>query len=284
MRPLHLMQAPEPGTLTLIFREKNDMIFTYRISLGNTLFLEVLPVMFLIRRRDVVLTVLFCGFFACFSLILMQGLNRETLSVFSVQEGVPVTVIVDPGHGGEDGGAVSNDGVQESHLNLEVSLRLNELLRFAGQRTIMTRSEDISTCDEGLDTIKARKASDLRNRVSLVNGTENAVLLSIHQNSLPSSTVTHGAQVFWNTQPGAQELAICIQDVLNTTVNPGNKKEPKAIPQTIYLTKHAQAPSVVVECGFLSNPAETILLQQPAYQTKLALSVAAGYFHCLKGE
>lgn len=239
---------------------------------------------FLIRRRNIFFTILFCGIFACVFLIFMQNLNREALSVFSVQEGVPITVIVDPGHGGEDGGAVSSDGVQESHLNLAVSLRLNELLRFAGQRTIMTRSEDLSICDEGLDTIRARKASDLRNRVSLVNDTKNAVLLSIHQNSLPSSAVTRGAQVFWNTQSGAQELAVCIQDVLNETINPGNEKKPKEIPQTIYLTKHAQAPSVVVECGFLSNSAETIQLQQPAYQTKLALSVTAGYLCCLKGE
>ncbi|MBQ7871851.1 MAG: N-acetylmuramoyl-L-alanine amidase [Oscillospiraceae bacterium] len=238
----------------------------------------------LIRRRDILLTALFCGFFACFSLVMMRGLDQSAAPVFSLREGVPVTVVVDPGHGGEDGGAVSGDGVEESRLNLEVSLRLNELLRFTGQRTIMTRSEDISISDEGLDTIKARKASDLRNRVALVNGTENAVLLSIHQNSLPSSTVTHGAQVFWNTQPGAEELAVCIQDVLNGAVNTGNEKHPKAIPQTIYLTKHAQAPSVVVECGFLSNPAETLQLQQPAYQVKLAAAVAAGYLRCLKGE
>ena len=238
--------------------------------------------MILIRKRHVLLTALFCGFFACFSLVLMH--EMETTPVFLPYEGVPVTVVVDPGHGGEDGGAVSAAGMEESHLNLSVSLRLNELLRFTGQRTVMTRTEDVSTCDEGLGTIKARKASDLRNRVELVNSTENAVLLSIHQNSLPSSTVTHGAQVFWNTQPGAEELAVCIQDVLNETVNSGNEKEPKSIPKTIYLTKHAQAPSVVVECGFLSNPAETIQLQQPSHQTKLAVSVAVGYLRCLKGE
>lgn len=238
---------------------------------------------FLIRRRNMLYTILFCGAFATISFVFVQYFDCNPVSAFSVQEEAPITVIVDPGHGGEDGGAVSGDGIQESHLNLEISLRLNELLRFAGQQTIMTRREDRSICDEGLDTIRARKASDLRNRVKLVNDTENAVLISVHQNSLPSSTVTHGAQVFWNTQPGGQELAVCIQNVLNETVNSGNEKKPKEIPSTIYLTKHAQAPSVVVECGFLSNSAETIQLQQPAYQTKLALSVAAGYLRCLKG-
>lgn len=238
--------------------------------------------MFLIRKRDLALTALLCGFFACFSLVLFQGLPFTP--AFAPREGVPVTVIVDAGHGGEDGGAVSADGVEESQLNLAVALRLNELLRFSGQRTLLTRSEDVSICDEGLDTIRERKASDLRNRVALVNGRENSVLLSIHQNSLPSSTVTHGAQVFWNTQNGAEELALAIQEVLNVTVNPGNEKKPKAIPESIYLTKHALAPAVVVECGFLSNSTETARLQQPAYQTRLAASVAAGYLRCLKGE
>ena len=98
-------------------------------------------------------------------------------------------MVIDPGHGGEDGGAVSPGGVQESHINLAVSKQLRDLLRFAGVPTAMTREEDVTICDEGLGTIRARKASDIRNRVAIVNGTENAVLLSIHQNSLPSSTV-----------------------------------------------------------------------------------------------
>lgn len=238
----------------------------------------------LIRKRNLILTGLICGFFACFSSVLFYGMQRESEAVFSPQNGVPITVIVDPGHGGEDGGAVSADGIKESQINLAVSLKLNEILRFAGQRTVMSRSEDISICDEGLSTIKTRKASDLKNRVELVNSTENAVLLSIHQNSLPASPVTHGAQVFWNTQPGAEELAVSIQDVLNGWINVEKEKNAKSIPQTIYLTKHAQAPAVIVECGFLSNTAETAKLQEPAYQMKVAAAVAAGYLRCLTEE
>lgn len=237
----------------------------------------------LIRKRDLILCVLVCGFFACFSAIFLQGIN-DTAPVFAPRDGAPVTVIIDPGHGGEDGGAVSPSGVEESQINLAVSLRLNALLRFAGQRTQMTRSEDVSVCDEGLQSVRDRKASDLKNRVAMVNSTENAVLLSIHQNSLPSSTVTHGAQVFWNTRPGAKELAASIQETLNTWINSGNEKRPKSIPQTIYLTKNAVAPSVIVECGFLSNSAETVKLQESAYQVKIAAAVAAGYLRCLAGE
>ena len=187
-----------------------------------------------------------------------------------------MTVVIDPGHGGEDGGAVSVDGVAESHINLAVSKQLRDLLRFAGVETVMTREEDVTICDEGLGSVRERKASDIRNRVAVVNGTENAVLLSIHQNSLPSSTVTHGAQVFWNSKEGADALAQSVQDALNTAVNVGNEKKTKAIPATIYLMKNINAPGILVECGFLSNREETAMLQQPAYQTRLAAAITAG--------
>ena len=203
--------------------------------------------------------------------------------MFAAGEDVPVTVIVDPGHGGEDGGAVSAAGVAESHLNLAIATQINDLLRFSGQRTIMTRADDQSIHTEG-DTIRARKASDIRNRVALVNGTENAVLLSVHQNSLPSSPVTHGAQVFWNQQEGADLLAQVVQDSLNHTINPGNEKHPKQIPGTIYLMKHVTAPAILVECGFLSNAEETVKLQDPSYQMKLAAAITTGYLRCLAGE
>lgn len=193
------------------------------------------------------------------------------------------TVVIDPGHGGEDGGAVSLSGVSESHLNLAIADRVNDLLRFVGQPTIMTRTEDVSIHTEG-ETVRARKVSDIRNRVKLVNETPRAVLLSIHQNSLPSSPVTHGAQVFWNRQEGAEMLAQVVQASLNQTINAGNEKHPRQIPESIYLMKHAAAPGILVECGFLSNSDETGKLQEPNYQTKLAAAITAGYLRCLAGE
>ena len=199
------------------------------------------------------------------------------MQAFSAVEKPPVTVVIDPGHGGEDGGAVSPGGVQESHINLALSKRLRDLLCFAGIPTVMTREEDVTICDEGLGTIRARKTSDIRNRVAIVNGTENAVLLSIHQNSLPSSTVTHGAQVFWNQQEGAKELAEAIQTSLNGAINVGNEKHTKQIPPTVYLMKHVTVPAVLVECGFLTNQEETRRLQDETHQRTLAISIAAGY-------
>jgi len=238
-------------------------------------------VVILVRKRNLVLSGLFCCFFVGLAAVLWRG---SAVPAFSARDEVPVTVVIDPGHGGEDGGAVSPGGVAESQINLEVSLRVSDLLRFAGQRTRLTRSEDITICDEGLDTMRQRKISDLKNRVQLTEETENAVLLSIHQNSLPSSPVTFGAQVFWNRQEGAEALAQSIQTALNGSVNTGNEKHPRQIPDSIYLMKNITAPGVLVECGFLSNAPETARLQDPAHQLRLAAAIAAGYLNAGAAE
>ncbi|MBD5147493.1 MAG: N-acetylmuramoyl-L-alanine amidase [Oscillibacter sp.] len=231
---------------------------------------------FVIHKRVFLLAGLFICFVAGLGAVLWYGGKNAVAPVFSPSEDAQATVIIDPGHGGVDGGAVSSDGVEEADINLAVALRLNDLLRFAGQNTLMTRTEDVSIYTEG-ETIRAKKASDMRNRVALVNGTEGALLISVHQNSLPSSTTTHGAQVFWNRQEGAEELADGIQESLNESINQGNEKQAARIPATIYLMKNITAPGVIVECGFLSNPQEAQKLREPAYQTRLAAAIAAGY-------
>ncbi len=230
----------------------------------------------LLRKRDLVFSCLFCCFFFSLAAVLWGG---NAVPAFHVRDEVPVTVVIDPGHGGEDGGAVSPGGVAESQINLAVSLRINDLLRFAGVQTRLTRSEDVTISDAGLETVRQRKSSDLKNRVKVVEETENTILLSIHQNSLPSSPVTHGAQVFWNRQEGAEELANRVQEALNASVNAGNDKHPRQIPDSIYLMKNITAPGVLVECGFLSNAPETKRLQTPSYQLRLATAIAAGYLN-----
>lgn len=231
----------------------------------------------LIQKRHIILCTLFGFFFVGLTAVFWMGAG-PLQAAFAPYGNLPVTVVVDPGHGGEDGGAVSTDGsVTESQINLNVAQRVFDLLVLTGQNTIMTRTEDISIHSISAETARQKKISDLHNRAALVNGTENAVLLSIHQNSLPSSPVTHGAQVFWNTKPGADELAQSVQDALNLTINSGNEKHTKQIPSTIYLMKNITVPGILVECGFLSNAEETLRLQEPAYQIKLAAAVTAGY-------
>ncbi len=161
----------------------------------------------LIRKR----TLLYTWLAVCMiglSAIFLAGSRRAFTPTGAMGQGSRVqTVVIDPGHGGQDGGAVAGDGTEESRINLAISLQLEQLLRFAGVRTELTRREDVMVCDPGLETMRQRKVSDLHNRASFVNGVPNAVLLSIHQNSLPSSPVTHGAQTFWNRQEGAEALA-----------------------------------------------------------------------------
>lgn len=231
----------------------------------------------LIRKTHLGLSALLLAAVAGMALILWQG--SGSIATFSSQtDGEPSRiVVVDPGHGGEDGGAVASDGTVESGLNLQISLRLNTLLRFLGQDTVMTRIEDVSIYSDGAETLHQKKVSDLKNRVALVNGLKNAVLVSIHQNSLPGSPRTHGAQVFYNGQEPASALAASVQERLNQGVNTENGKMPKRISDSIYLTKNVMAPAIIVECGFLSNREDTARLQEPGYQLRLSAAIAAGY-------
>ena len=187
--------------------------------------------------------------------------------------------VIDAGHGGEDGGALSRDGVPESGINLAIAKRTELLLRFLGAETAMTRTDDISVHSEGADTLRQKKASDLRNRVAFVNATPGAVLVSIHQNSLPSVPSVHGAQTFYGAAAGSDALALSVQDALNQSVNICNEKQNKKIDSSIYLMKNVTCPAILVECGFLSNAAETQLLQEPAHQKLIAAAIVAGLFH-----
>ena len=191
----------------------------------------------------------------------------------------PVTVVIDAGHGGEDGGAVSVTGVYESKLNLEIALRLNDLLHLLGVRTAMIRTEDVSVYTEG-STIAQKKVSDIRHRVALVEQTPNALLVSVHQNQF-SEAKYRGAQVFYAKTDGSQALAEQLQAALAVQVDPNNHRACKQA-KDIYLMEHVSCPAVLVECGFLSNSAEEALLRDAAYQKKLAAAVAGTIFSYLE--
>lgn len=119
--------------------------------------------------------------------------------------------------------------------------------------------------------------SDLKNRVALINSKPEAVLISIHQNSMPDHPSVHGAQVFYNGAVSGPRLGETVQAALNGAVNAGNGKNAKAIDSTIYLMKNVQCPAILVECGFLSNRTETGQLLTGGYQLKLAVCIAAGF-------
>lgn len=193
------------------------------------------------------------------------------------------TVILDAGHGGEDGGAVAPDGTAEKEINLEITKDIAVFFDLFGIHYIPVRTTDISVCDEGLDTIRKRKYSDIMNRASLVDSTPDSVLLSIHQNFFPEEKYS-GTQVFYskNTEDSAQ-LADMIQTSVTDTLQPENNRTVKAAGSEIYLLDKAKNTSVLVECGFLSNPQELSKLKDKTYQAKIAYRIFRGTFDFLTG-
>ena len=197
--------------------------------------------------------------------------------------GAAPRLILDAGHGGEDGGAVSKSGVAESSINLAIVYRLRELWLFCGTEPELTRKGEGAVYSEDAVTLREKKVSDIKNRVAQINNGADGYFISIHQNSLPSDPKVRGAQVFYNQPSGAEIMAQAVQRYLNTVVN-GKAKDARAIDSSIYLTAHARLPGILVECGFLSNQEETELLQQTEHQQKLALCIFAGVQEFIYGE
>ena len=207
--------------------------------------------------------------------LLLSGIAAGNV-ISTLSESAPVTqrkcIIIDPGHGGEDGGAISCTGVSESAINLEIALRLEDLMHLLGIKTLMIRTTDCSVYTQG-QTIAAKKVSDLKERVRIVNSTSNALLISIHQNKFSDGQYS-GAQVFYAQTPGSEALAKAMQSTLIRSVNPGSRRMAKKA-DGVYLMKHAECTGILVECGFLSNPEEEAKLRSASYQKKLCCVMAA---------
>lgn len=183
------------------------------------------------------------------------------------------TIIVDPGHGGEDPGKVSAGGVLEKDVNLAVAQKLKTLLIQGGGTVHMTREED-KALSNGEATVRARKRADLIKRVELIENTKADLYVAIHCNAFPSGRWS-GAQTFYAPEVlGSKELALCIQEEL--IAFPGNTTRQPKTDTTSYIFKKTKVPIVNVELGFLSNPEEEKLLQDSAYQDKLTWSIYAG--------
>ena len=194
-------------------------------------------------------------------------------------------VIIDAGHGGFDGGAVSGEGIVEKDINLAISLYLQEYLSAFDIDTIMIRDTDCSVEDEGLNTIRQRKTSDLHNRMKVMQQTDNAIFISIHQNKYTDGRYS-GAQVFYSprTKDESQVLAQGIQDCIVNTLQKENTRQIKECGTSVYLMYNAVVPAVLVECGFLSNYEEAKRLNTSEYQKKIAFCIAIGIQNYLLGS
>lgn len=187
------------------------------------------------------------------------------------------TIIIDAGHGGFDGGTSSDDGIIEKDINLKISLYLCEYLNFFGFNTLLTRDKDESLESDGLSTIREKKSSDIHNRMDLMEKTDNALFVSIHQNHY-SVEKYYGLQVFYspNFSEESSQLAQSIQDTVTELLQQDNERQIKKCGTSVYLMYNAVKPAVLVECGFLSNHNESQLLKTEEYQKKLAFCVALG--------
>jgi len=189
-------------------------------------------------------------------------------------------IVIDPGHGGFDPGKVGNTGKHEKDINLAISLYLREYLEASGSIVIMTREEDVDLyIDDGSN--RKKKNVDLTNRKNIAKESQPHVFLSIHVNSFSESKY-YGAQTFYpkNNEEG-KKLANVIQEELIRVLHNDNNRVPLEN-DSIYIIKGLDIPTVLIECGFLSNPQEEQNLNNPQYQQKIAWSIYVGIQRYLK--
>lgn len=213
-------------------------------------------------------------FILSFSLVLSLG--YVATPTVSDAIGSRNTIIVDAGHGGEDGGTQSSAGVLEKEINLDISLKLGTLLRLMGYPVVYTRTEDKLQYGEDAKVQRQKKVSDIHYRMNIADLYADALFLSIHQNYFSESKY-YGAQVFYSkNNPESKIVAEKLQGSIRSIIQPENDREIKASGTDIYLLYHAKSPAVMVECGFLSNPGEALLLSDKNYQKKMCLAIVAG--------
>lgn len=186
------------------------------------------------------------------------------------------TIVIDPGHGGEDGGAVNSDGVLEKDINLDISLKTADLLNFLGFDVKMTRTDDNALSGDE-QTVHARKVADMKKRLEIYNSSDKNVVISIHQNKFEQAKY-HGTQVFYSpNNENSKEIADCVKFAVKKLIQPDNERECKKSDSGIYLLKNAKSPAIIVECGFISNNEECNNLLNETYQKQMSFSIVSGF-------
>lgn len=192
-------------------------------------------------------------------------------------------IVIDAGHGDFDPGAVVG-GVEEKDINLAIALELRDLFRAGGYTVVMTREDDTTLADKGPRAGVSKKTADTRNRSSLADSFPDAVLLSIHQNAY-SDASQHGTQVFYGTKDErSKAIAQAIQTSVQASLQPENEREVKRGTDSIYILVHTEAPTVLVECGFMTNADERAKLLDGEYQKQMAWCIYLGYCEYEKNE
>ncbi len=193
-------------------------------------------------------------------------------------------VLVDSPHGGIDGGCTSAEGVPEKGINLDILLRLRDMLTISGYTVEVTRDSDRSIHDDGIEGIAAQKSSDMDNRLALFNSRSDAVCVSIHQNQF-TDPIYSGAQMFYSgTNKKNEALARSLQSRFAELLQPDNQREIKLCGKELFLCYYSKNPTVMAECGFLSNPDEAAMLNTEEYRQKVAMTLFAGINDFISGD
>lgn len=181
-------------------------------------------------------------------------------------------LVIDAGHGGIDGGAIGADGTRESEINLSIALKLEALAALFGQRTLMTRLADVSLSDEE----NYSEHEDLVLRTKLASSAPGAILFSIHQNCYITPQPS-GYQILYAANGNSEQIGKKIQENFSRYIDPENRRMAEPAPKKLYITAHATCPAVLIECGFMSNPADLVKLKSPDHQTAIAAVLLRSY-------
>ena len=222
-----------------------------------------------------------------FSIVIASFIVADTAAMTASsnieQISVPL-IIIDAGHGGEDGGASSASGILEKNINLAISLKIKTLLDTLGFETLMTRTDDSLIYDESCSSMREKKVSDIHNRMSILEKYPNSIFLSIHQNHFSESKY-NGAQVFYSKNNSESEvIAEILQQSICSQLQNDNDRMIKPSGTEIYLLYHAKTPAVMVECGFLSNAGEAQKLNDETYQTQMSMAIVDGLINYLNNR
>ena len=203
--------------------------------------------------------------------------HKNELDVLNKTTSLPSkTIILDAGHGGEDGGASSADGLLEKELNLALALTMRDILVANGFDVILTRDSDALLYDRNVNFQGRKKMLDMAARLKIANDAPNAVFVSLHMNTYPHPSCK-GVQVWYSANNTlSNDLAKSIHQTTQELLQPENDRPIKQSGSSIYLLHHLECPAVLVECGFLSNPAEAALLGDESYRQQLALTLCVG--------
>ncbi|MDR1753652.1 MAG: N-acetylmuramoyl-L-alanine amidase [Eubacterium sp.] len=211
-------------------------------------------------------------FFACFLLVFFASVRNSDDIPVNANENKLKTIVLDAGHGGEDPGCVGLNGELEKEINLKIVKNLEEILLFSGFNVVLTRNEDISIHDNGITGLRNQKVSDMQNRKKIVDSYPDSIFLSIHQNQFTSPQI-FGAQMFYSENSEDNlKLAQTLQKNFRD-LDQDNNREVKIIDNGLYLFKNSVQPSVLIECGFLSNPKDVANLGNNEYQKMVSFTI-----------